>query len=255
VFDEWWTYARSAYLDLAGGTPPQAVTLYYDPLLDVHHRLPVVTAIINALYLAPLAPDDARRLLDAGLGMVGARGEGPPVVIGERMTAVALLLAREWGLDATAERLAAGAEAGYHPGWDRVRGEHTWGFGLGEEHPRGQYNAIMAAAEATTPGAWSALANEPPPPVGPEVVGVDFPTVALRQAAWIDGRLHLATETISETATGSPTAWRVAGLDDPHRWTVASLLGAPAATAVEGGDLVIRTVAGPGAYVVHRRSP
>jgi hypothetical protein len=59
VFDEWWTYAREAYLDLAGDAPPQMVTLYYDPLLDVHHKLPVMVAVINALYLAPQRPDDA----------------------------------------------------------------------------------------------------------------------------------------------------------------------------------------------------
>src|SRR5688572_6054264 len=98
-------------MDLGGDAPPQAVTLYYDPLLDVHHRLPVMVAIINALYLAPQRPDDARRLFDAGLGMLGALGDGEPIVIGGRLTGIGLLLGREWGLDDTVARLAAGAEA------------------------------------------------------------------------------------------------------------------------------------------------
>src|SRR5688500_2408370 len=100
-------------MDLAGDAPPMAVTLYHDPLLDVHHKLPVMVAVINALYLAPQRPDEARRLFDAGVAMLGALGDGGPTVIGERSTGVALLLAREWGVDATAERLSAGVEASY----------------------------------------------------------------------------------------------------------------------------------------------
>lgn len=235
-------------MDLGSDTPPQAVTLYYDPLLDVHHKLPVMVAVINALYLAPQRPDEARRLFDAGLGMLGAIGDGPPTVVGERSTGVALLLAREWGLDATAERLAAGAEASYEPTWDRARGEFTWGFGLGEEHPRGQFNAIMSAAEAATPGAWTALSTERAPALPGEVVGVDFPTIAMREAAWRDGTLHLSTSALGN----APTSWRVTGLNDPARWTASASADVPIETRADGDDLVIETVAGDHDYVVRR---
>ena len=244
MFDGWWHYARDAYLDLEGDDPPQLVTLYYDPLLDVHHRLPVLLALINTLYLAPQRPDDARRLYDAALGMVGALGDGPPVVIGERLTGIGLLLAREWGIDDTAARLEAGAEATYEPTWHQPRGEHTWGFGLGEEHPRGQYNAIMAAAEAVTPGAWTALAGRPPPALTGEVVGVDFPRVAVRRAAWVDGVLHVTTAAVNEAAAGRPTSWRVTGLDDPSRWRVTGDEGVAVEVRVDGDDLVVDTVVG-----------
>jgi hypothetical protein len=237
-------------MDLGGEQPPQAVTLYYDPLLDVHHKLPVMVAVINALYLAPQRPDDARRLLDAGLGMLGALGDGPPTVIGERVTGVGLLLAREWGIDETAARLAAGAEATYEPTWDRERGELTWGFGLDEEHPRGQLNAIMAAAEAVSSGAWTALATTPAAPPFAEVVGVDFPTVGLRRAEWLDGVLHVSTSPMNEAVTGTPTSWRVTSLADPARWTAATHGDAPVATRVDGGDLVIDSVVGAHDYVV-----
>ena len=243
-------------MDLSSDAPPQAVTLYYDPLLDVHHKLPVLLAVINALYLAPQRPDDARRLFDAGLGMIGALGDGPANVIGERLTGIALLLAREWGVNDTAARLAAAAEATYQPTWNRERGEFTWGFGLDEEHPRGQFNAIMAAAEAVTPGAWTALANEAPAtatgpvPHQPEIVGVDFPTVALRRAAWSEGVLHVATSPMNDNVVGVPTSWRVIGLDDPTRWTATASDGITVETNVDGPDLVVHTVVGPHAYTV-----
>lgn len=232
------------------------VTLYYDPLLDVHHKLPVMVAIINALYLAPQRRDDARRLFDAGLGMLGVRGDGPPLVIGERSTGVALLLAREWGLDDIAEQLAAGAEATYEPTWNRERGEFTWGFGLEDEHPRGQFNAIIAAAEAVREGAWSALSNDAPTGAGlGEVVGVDFPTVAFDRAIWVDGVLHLSMSPMNDRVVGRPTSWRIAGLADPQAWTVAPTGGGgvPVETRVDAGDLVIDTVVGPHSFTVTPR--
>jgi hypothetical protein len=240
-------------MDLGGDTPPQMVTFYYDPLLDVHHKLPVMVAVINALYLAPQRPLEARRLFDAGLGMLGALGDGPPTVIGERLTGVGLLLAREWGVDDTAARLAAGAEASYEPTWDRKQGEFTWGFRLGEEHPRGQFNAIMAAAEAVTPGAWTTLASEAPPAASAEVVGVEFPTVSLRQAVWLDGVLHLSTSPMNDAVVGAPTSWRVTGLDDPARWTVTTPDDVPVETWSEAGNLVVNAVVGTNTYVVERR--
>jgi len=227
------------------------VSLYYDPILDVHHKLPVMVAVINALYLAPQRPADAQRLYEAGLGMVGALGEGPPSVIGERNTGVALLVAREWGDDATATRLATAAEENYEPTWEPARGEFTWGFRLDEEHPRGQFNAIMAAAEVVTPGAWTALSTVAPTPTGGEVVAVEFPTVALRRAEWLDGQLHLATVPMNDDVVGRPTSWRITGLDDPDRWTVTS--GVVAETSSEDGDLVIHTVVGSHDYTVSPR--
>ena len=212
-----------------------------------------MVAVINALYLAPQRPDDARRLFDAGLDMLGALGDGPATVIGERLTGVGLLLAREWSVDDTAERLAAGVETSYQPTWDRRRGEFTWGFGLGEEHPRGQFNAIMAAAEAVTPGAWTALANAVAPVPAGEVVGLDFPTVSLRQAAWLDGVLHVSTSAMNDAVVGAPTSWRVTGLDDPARWRATTPGDVPVTARIEAGDLTVETVVGAHTYRIERR--
>jgi hypothetical protein len=227
------------------------VSLYYDPIIDVHHKLPVLVAVINALYLAPNRPADAQRLFEAGVGMMGALGDGPPVVIGERNTGVALLLAREWGMDDVAARLAAGADATYEPTWDAQRGEFTWGFGLNEEHPRGQFNAIMAAAEAMRPGAWTALATSAPSPtVKGEVVGVDFPTVSMAQAEWIDAQLHLTTAPMNDAVVGTPTSWRVTGLDNPAQWHATTGDGETVDARIHDGDLVIETTVGARSYLV-----
>jgi hypothetical protein len=250
VFDEWWTFARDNYMDLGGDAAPQTVSLYYDPILDVHHKLPVMVAVINALYLAPQRPADAQRLYEAGLGMVGALGDGPPNVIGERNTGVALLLAREWGDELTAARLSAAADDAYEPTWDATRGEFTWGFRLDEEHPRGQFNAIMAAAEAVGAGAWTALTTTSPPTIEGEVVGVDFPTVCLRQAEWVDGTLHVTTSPMNDDLVGTPTSWRVANLDDPSRWTATASGRVAVETRVDGADLVVETIVGSATYRV-----
>jgi hypothetical protein len=84
-------------------------------------------------------------------------------------------------MEEVADALADAADRSLEPRWDTVRGEFTWGLGFGEEYPRGQYNAVLAAGEAATEGAWGRLATT----TGstrfdePTLTGVDFPRVAL----------------------------------------------------------------------------
>ena len=76
-------------------------------------------------------------------------------------------------------------------------GEFTWGLGLNEPHPRGQFNAFLAAAEAAGPGAWEALSAAPLDPC-PQIVGVDFPTMAFDRAEWIGSSLYLGLAPLYE---------------------------------------------------------
>lgn len=216
------------------------MTLYYDPLLDVHHLAPAFTAVINTIYLAPQVPEDAMRLFDAALEQNGIlTGDGPVVAWGERATAIALLVARDAGRTDLAARLQAGCEAAYEPTWSGD--EFWWGFGLDEPYPRGQWNAILAAAEVATPAAWSGLANEYTPYSGPELRGVDLDLIGIRQAAWLDGRLLIATAAASAATEGTPTRMRVTGLADPTHAVVTGTVAAQ----VEGTDLVLDLHAGP----------
>ena len=125
-----------------------------------------------------------------------------------------------------AERLSAAIEASYEPTWDRDRGEFTWGMGLGEPFPRGQFNAFLAAAEASGPGRWSAL-SAAPLPACPQIVGVDFPNVALTRAEWIGGSLHIRMEPLREDRS-QRTSFRLVGAE-PRQWD----LTAPDGTTIE----------------------
>jgi hypothetical protein len=177
-------------------------TLYYDPILDVHHRLPAAMANVTSFYSAAQVAEDAQRLWHASCVSAGFYGELPQPLKANRGTGASLLLAREWGVSDLEERLASAIESSYEPTWDRSTGEFTWGMGLNEPHPRGQFNAFLAAAEASGFGRWERLSAAPLESCR-QITGVDFPTVALRQAEWIDGTLHLSLAPVHD----NPEAW------------------------------------------------
>ncbi len=164
----------------------------------------------TAFYAASQVPEDARRLLAAG---VGASGLDRPIrkrLRPGRGVPAALLLAREWGLADLEERLVEAIELSWEPTWHRyAQGEFTWGLGLDEEHPRGQFNAFLAAAEAAGPGRWAQLSGQRLERC-PQVVGVDFPSVALRRAEWRGSTLHLSVAVHDPDPTAS-TSFRVEG--------------------------------------------
>ena len=216
------------YLDLAGDQLPDTTTMYYDPLLDVHHRLPVAAALTTAFYAAPQMPDDARRLFDAACTSSGLDVDPELPLRPSRGYGSSLLLAREWEIDELEQRLAGAIEASYEPTWNGERGEFTWGLGLQEEHPRGQFNAFLAAAEAAGPGRWAQLSAAPLERC-PQVVGVDFPAVALTRAEWVKGALHLQVSVLEEQPS-KVTSFRIVGAE-PRIWEVTGIDGA----AVEFG--------------------
>ena len=216
---------------------PGAVTAYYDPILEVHLRLPVTFAITYCFYLAPQVPEEARRLFDAAAANAGISTQGITDLAGHRINAIAWFLSREWGLDELEAAIRSALEANYEPTWDRARGEFTWGLGLAETYPRGQYNGFLAAAEVVSAGAWARVSEAPLPKQPGLVEGVDFPTVALAEAHWEKDRLRLRLHPQSDEFLGQPTRFRVTGLDDPDRWRVEG----DARLASRAGDLVVET--------------
>ena len=216
---------------------PAETTFYYDPVLDVHHRVSIASALTTAFYAAPQRPEDARRLFEAGCAAVGFGHNGTPSVPlrASRAYGSSLVLAREWEMNDLAARLSTAIEASYEPTWDRELGEFTWGIGLGETHPRGQFNAFLAAAEASGPGMWERLSAAPIERC-PQIVGVDFPKVAFTRAEWVRDSLHLRLSPLREDPR-TRTEFVLVGAE-PRQWD----LTAPDGTTIEltGRGTVIR---------------
>ncbi|MCP3855465.1 MAG: hypothetical protein GY713_20560 [Actinomycetia bacterium] len=203
-------------------------TLYYDPILDVHHRLPVASALTTSYYAAPQCPDDARRLFDAGCISMGLNREPDLPLRAGRAYGSSLVLAREWGLTELEDRLVSAIEASFEPTWDTELGEFTWGMGLNEPHPRGQYNAFLAAAEAAGPGMWTGLSAAPLESC-PQLVDVDFPDMAFSRAEWVGDTLHVSLAPRVENPRRT-TTFRIVG-SEPRMWYLTGLDGVTMDTA------------------------
>ena len=224
AFAPWWRHAREHYLDLDLDEPPTMTTLYYDPLLDAHLRLPAVLANVTAFYAAPQVPDDARRLWDASCVSAGYDRELALPIPASRFHGASLMMAREWQVADIEARLSAAIEASYEPTWDRELGEFTWGLGLDEPHPRGQFNSFLAAAEAVGPGMWERL-SAAPLETCPQVVGVDFPRVALSRAEWHDGSLFLTISPLVDRPA-ERTQFTIVGAPHGRSWNLDGIAGA-----------------------------
>ena len=217
TFKDWWAFARGAYLSLDGDTDPTEYTFYYDPLLDLHHRLPLrINGLYTAWWLAAMEPADAQRFfelvaIDSGLRNPDLNLPHP------KIASYALFLAREFGDTDLAARVQDYVDEHFEPTWDRATGEFTWGFHLGEPYPRGQFNAAMLAAEAASEGAWYRFGQQRLPDT-PLVRGVNFPTVGLTEARWDNGTLKLQLSAATPTALGTRTTFEVVGLTPPTGW-------------------------------------
>ncbi len=246
MFDQWWLHAERHYLGLRDGRLRDTLTLYYDPILHYDHRRGPESALMMAVYLAPQKPEVAALIFAAAAERLGWTTDAPlrEPRGNPRFTLWGLVLAREFGENAICDKLAAHCEARHEPAWDDVAGEFTWGFGLDEPHPRGQFNATRMMAEALSAGAWQRLFNAPRLRKfdEPTVHGVDFPTVCLSRATYdaTRGRLVVATDAGLPPATGQPTAFRVANVD-PASCRV-EIDGCPSdAWRIVDGDLEIAT--------------
>jgi len=244
VFRRWWRETcRTGYLHLEGADLPEMVTLYYDPILDVHHEVPVMVGWIPSIYLAPQVPAEARQLFRAGLSQTGMWENRSAISAApNRFSALNLWLAKEWALDWCIEPLAAAIDETCEPTWDTSRGEFTWRFQLDEPHPRGQYNGTMAAAQVASEGAWWRLANVGPGERfrEPTVVDVDFPAVALSRARW-DAALSSLTVTPVGIGSGADarTTFRVTTIGDPSQWSAEGPLADEVLVRIVGEDIEV----------------
>jgi len=226
VFHNWWEYARKEYLPNLVGSGGDVLTQYYDPLIDYHHQTGLGGGLVTAFGVATQKREEGRLLFEAAAEALGWTSIDPvqessrdltTMEPSPRNTLVGLSLAREYGNDAVYAKLKAHAEANYEPTWNQETGEFTWGFGLNEPYPRGQFNAAMMTSEAGGEGALWRLVNQPHLRkfTDPTVHGVDFPAVCLSQA-WYDAerrRLVVSTDSGIPGVSGQPTSFRVSNVD------------------------------------------
>ena len=226
-------------MDGPDGTPqPTGIDLYYDPTVDEHVGHGPLGLIAPAWYLAPQRHDVAEAAWRLGATLTGALdpSRNDIAMLDNPTLAVTLVqLAGEFADDATRQRIWRAADEHFQPTWDLDAGELTFGFGLDEEHPRGQWNArVMAGWACRGPGAWSDVFNRPNlAKFGePTITGVDFPRVALRRADWDADTetLHVAAHPQNASVRDRRTAIKV----PPGDWTVTH----PDGTIVDVTDTV-----------------
>ena len=242
-------------------------TNYYDPIIDYNHKVSLrndgsgsaiwgnLDKLMMIIGIGPLRRDVGRQFFDAAAEGYGWRSLDPAAEPpgDPRGTLYGLAFAREFGDDAVAAKLKACADEKHGPTFDPETAEFTWGFGLDEPHPRGQFNASAAMAEAMTVGAWWRLFNEPNMRkfVDPTVYGVDFPTVCLSQATYDATRrlLVVATDAGVPAAQGKPTSFRVTNVNPGRCSVVADGAKSNAWRAVDG-DIEIESTVGEHTFLI-----
>jgi len=198
------------------------VDLYYDPVVDEHVGNGPMGLIAPTWYFAPQRREVARAGWETGAAFNGVFGDGPINGLDDPANATMLLqVAGEFADPTTKARLWEAAEAHIEPTWDRERGEFTLGFGLGEAHPRGQWNARTMAGWVCTEGDWARIFNEPNLAkfTEPTVSGVDFPAVALSEARWDGAVMRLSAHPQNKLTNGSRTQVKLENLPDGS-WAV-----------------------------------
>ena len=266
VFNNWWERAKELYgLGSITGTARDVSTWYYDPLIDLHFGLKAGGHINLCRELLGQKNEEARLLFNGAAEFFGwtnleplregsidfTTGASTPMA-----TVRGLTLAKEFGENAIYAKLMAHAEENYEPTWDAASGELTWGFGLNEPHPRGQYNAHIMTAEACTPGALTRIYDAPNLRkfLEPTVYGVDFPTVCLSQAYYdVDRRcLVISMDSGLPSAAGQPTSFRVNNVEAQSCRVVADGQSSDDWRIVNG-ELEINTTVGQHTFVISQQ--
>ena len=213
-------YARKNYVGVAADGKLEWVTSYYDPVVNFKLNGPPAGGMSTAFLLAPQDREFATFLYEAAVNAGGLRGASAQV----RASSAMLLMARELGDTAVADKLKAAAERESDP---RFFGKQNEMFGWWtnfptEGFPRGQASATLMVSEIGRGGDWLRAFQVPHLDkfAAPTVEGVDFPSMGLYQA-WNDresGTLNVGTYAAAPDKRGGTTTFRVTNL--PNASTV-----------------------------------
>ena len=224
--------------------------LYYDPVIDEHVSTPLAL-MAPVWYLGPQRSEMAKSAWEMAATLTGLFGDGD--LVGLNDPNLASLLAMQTGdfTDGEAKtRLWEFLDETHEPQWNNDLGEFTFGFGLGEPHPRGQLNARAMAGWVCTPGAWSRIFNNPNLEKfdGPTVSGLDFPRVAMSEAWWDGAVLHLTAHAQNSSVANTQTSIHVEGLPSDDGWGLVQPTGGTTPIAVSTGASQLELVVNGGHY-------
>ena len=242
-------------------------SVYYDPLIDYHHKVSMrpganpwgnYDKLHFVIGMTPQRLEVARQFFYSAAEGFGWRSLDPVEEEPGKPRAIlyGIAFAREYGDDALYAKLKAHSEEHHGPTLDPETLEFTWGFGLDEPHPRGQFNASAAMAETISEGAWWRIFNEPNLRkfVDPTVYGVDFPTVCLSQAIYDETRriLVVTTDAGVPASVGRPTTFRVTNVEPSACTVIIDGEKSDDWREVEG-DLEVSTTVGAHTFLIRQR--
>ncbi len=207
-------YARKNYVGVGADGKLEWVTSYYDPRVNFKLNGPPAGGPLTAFLVAPQDREFATFLYEAAANASGVRAPNATV----RANTNLLLMARELGDTAVADKLKAAAERDEDPRFFGRQNEmFGWWTGFPTEgYPRGQGSAMLMVSEIGRPGDWLRALQAPflDKFTAPTVDGVDFPAMGLYQA-WNDpesGALYVGTYAASPDKRGATTTFRVTNL-------------------------------------------
>jgi hypothetical protein len=213
AFENFLGYTRENYMTYGSDGSVQGITGYYDPIEDFHFGGGVGGGLNTAHLVLPQDRELGTMIYEAAANAAGWRTSTGPLPPNTN----ALILAKELGDAAVAERIQASVDRAMEP---KAFGEEQEQFGYffnnKEAYPRGQGAAMNMAAEIASPGDWSRAFEAPHMDkfTAPTVEGVDFPSLGVSQA-WNNrstGVLNVATYAAAPSMAGSQTSWRVTNL-------------------------------------------
>ena len=243
AFDHWWEYAAENYITW-DDDQPISMDLYYDPVVDEHLRSPV-GLIAPTWYLAPQRREVAETAWRLGAEAMGLLGEGDIALSDPRDGLQLAWFTGEFADEQTKRKLWDACDTLFEPTLDQDSGEFTFGFGLNETHPRGQFNARVMAGWVCQPGAWTRIFQTPnlQKYSQPCVEDVDFPRVAMSQAYWSEGSLHLAVDPCNGATNGTRTTMSVRRLPVDGEWILKSSDQTSMSCDVAGGKTRVELIA------------
>ena len=207
-------YARQNYVGVANDGKLEWVTQYYDPVVNWKLNAPPAAGLATAFLLAPQNREFATFMYEAAVNAAGVRAPNATV----RANAGLLLMARELGDSAVADKLKAAADRESDPRFFGRNNEQFgwWTTSPTEGYPRGQASATLMVSEIGRPGDWLRALQAPHMDkfTAPTVVGVDFPAMGCHRA-WNDvanGALMVGTYAASADKRGANTSFNIVNL-------------------------------------------